>query len=816
MYRRTARTTLAALALCTVPAAAKAATIVVTTTAGEPVFNDDLCGLNEAVQAANADLNFSGCVRTGAGSDDTIVLGAGDYDAAEIIAVTSNMTVVGAGQGATTVHALGGAGFWVQQLGEVLPDLVLQDLGVMGDRPAGPVTCVRVGQGTALLQNVTLEGCFHGMDVFPNALAEAVDSLFAGNTASGIDNLGTLLLSESEVRQNQRSGIVVHGGASAEITGSLISGNADGGFGGGGIRNVEGSVLVLSSTISDNESTGNGAGIYNVAGFVEIESSSVEDNVGSGNAEGGGIWSGLVQFGQAELEVRGSLVSGNRAARGGGIALRGNDSSSGRLLFARSTLAGNHADFDGGGIYSRGQLDLESSTLSSNTCEGRGGGIYHESAGESHLGRSTIAFNSAGQGGGGVYLQSSGNPANSGNIIANNFAPPFTGVDINVDFALAAGIVAGQNLLLGNADGIVIGPGPMQVGDPVPQLAEPILVADPLLGPLTEINGRLVHPLLAGSPAIDASDATAAEPDQLGRSRPIDGDENGVSSVDYGAFEFDPAADTDRTFVTLEQELVLDASFESGVTGWVGSFGTTLASTTQQAASGTRSLLVSQRNIGTWQGAVYDLLGLAAPGERYDVSASLRIAGDPSEPVLLTRRAECAGGSGPLYQTVASGVASNQAWTSLAGTLVVPSCELQSLIVYAEGPRTGVNLFVDDASVFREYLAPDPALDTLPIAGSFSVQTDWGSGYCVDLGVTNTQSASTVTWSASFGLNGTVISSIWNLAVTVSGGTASVTPLGAWSSVLAPGQASHSLGFCATRPNGGSALPGTPTVIGQF
>jgi hypothetical protein len=73
-------------------------------------------------------------------------------------------------------------------------------------------------------------------------------------------------------------------------------------------------------------------------------------------------------------------------------------------------------------------------------------------------------------------------------------------------------------------------------GDQVGTAANPI---DPRLGPLANNGGPTrTHALLAGSPAIDASDNSAAPAtDQRGVARSRDGDDDGTSVVDIGAFE---------------------------------------------------------------------------------------------------------------------------------------------------------------------------------------------------------------------------------------------------------------------------------------
>jgi hypothetical protein len=66
---------------------------------------------------------------------------------------------------------------------------------------------------------------------------------------------------------------------------------------------------------------------------------------------------------------------------------------------------------------------------------------------------------------------------------------------------------------------------------------------DPKLGPLKNNGGfSQTHALLAGSPAIDAANAShCVAADQRGRYRPIDGNFDGVANCDIGAFEVQTA-----------------------------------------------------------------------------------------------------------------------------------------------------------------------------------------------------------------------------------------------------------------------------------
>jgi hypothetical protein len=261
------------------------------------------------------------------------------------------------------------------------------------------------------------------------------------------------------------------------------------------------------------------------------------------------------------------------------------------------------------------------------------------------------------------------------------------------------------------------------------------------------------------------------------------------------------------------QQLVTNQAFETDTSGWTASTGDTIATSTVQKHGGARSLRISNRNTATWQGAIYSLLSLAAPGDTLTASLWARVEGDPSEPVFFTMRSVCQGGA-PVFTRIADATATNTGWVQLNGTVVVPSCSLTELTVYAEGPRTGVVLYIDDVSVTHPIIKCTGRSG--PLNASFLVTTDWGTGYCVELRITNPGSTPTTDWSAAFSTNGTTIYDAWNVNRTASTGSVTMTPSQPFARVIAAGGTSNSLGFCANRPSGNHSLPSTPVATGVF
>ena len=774
------------------------------------------CTLPEAVTSLN-DLaaNPSATPQPGCGyvndgqSSRTIVVPSGNLVVGATMQVNATMTVVGAGIGQSVVSMGGQLGFYVRGTSGNAPTLTLRALSLVGSGALPVQTSAVVVEGIggtahAVLDHVrvaafTQNGVWafgnNAPPIGPSSLT-IVDSIVENNGLAGVEALGVnLTLSGSTISSNSNSGVravlndlALH----ASISACTISNNSadDGGgifFDGGGHDFAIEQLVVFDSTLQGNIAATDGGGAFITESNARFERVTATANIAG--FDGGGV---LATSGPDFLGVNISLFHSSlidneaMAGDGGGLALR-EESSDAWTHIDGCLFAGNVAAGDGGGVHTDGQPTyFDNSTLDGNQAA-RGGGWFHGFGGESHMNHCTVTRNTATVQAGGVYVNRS-NPSFAGNIIADNSAPFAPDVTIQPD---TEGGGFAFDCLIGNAES---SPGSFIPAD------GNLVGVDPLLGELQELGGpTAVRPLLAGSPAIDYRDTGTAF-DQRGVARPQG------AGFDIGAFEGSCSANV--------TELVSNQGFESGTAGWAPSYGASISASTLHARSGTRSLRVTSRNLGTWQGAEYNLLGLATPGETLGASLWARVEGDPSEPVLFTLRSTCQG-QATQYTAVAAATVTNHGWVELEGTIEIPSCTLSALTVYAEGPRTGVDLYLDAVSIERTTLqcgGDTPGL----LTGSIQVQSNWGAGYCVELIIHNPSAVPTTNWSATVNLNGTTITSLWNLATTGNSGSPTVTPQASWGQVIAAGGNSHSLGFCGSRPPGSTALPSGIVATGTF
>ena len=250
-------------------------------------------------------------------------------------------------------------------------------------------------------------------------------------------------------------------------------------------------------------------------GTLTVTACVLSNNVVIGMGGGGGI------LNQGTLTVNASTLSNNRASftfpphysAGGGIL---NDPA-GKLTLVNSTLTGNTADPEGGGISNAGSLTVVSSTISQNS------------------GHATFGNG----GGGGIANAAGGSLSLTNTIVAGNLGTMFAAPDAPSD--ISGAVAQADHSLVGAGDGstsLVNG----QNGSRVGTAARPI---DARLGPLQDNGGPTpTLALLPGSPAIDAGDNAAAPgpTDQRGLPRIA----NGV--IDIGAYEVQKPSAGDRFF----------------------------------------------------------------------------------------------------------------------------------------------------------------------------------------------------------------------------------------------------------------------------
>lgn len=300
--------------------------------------------------------------------------------------------------------------------------------------------------------------------------------------------------------------------------------------------------LVLSGlTLTGGKTSGNGGAVIVFSG----DRLQLSGCVVSGNAAGGYGGGGIFVQNLASATVTGCTIAGNEATagRGGGIASQG-----GRLVVRDSTISGNAAALAGGGISLEGFAEVHGSlaatnlTLSGNTAKGDGGGLAVAAGESATLASSTVAANTAdadgdGKGDGGGLQAVAGTTSLVGSILATNLDAGGQAPDCK------GGVTLTGYDLLGSAAGCKTsgpGTGSLPVGTDA-RLA-------PLGGYGGAVQ---THALLPASPAVDAGDPAgctdaagkALAVDARGAVRPFDGDGANGPRCDLGAYETGALAD---------------------------------------------------------------------------------------------------------------------------------------------------------------------------------------------------------------------------------------------------------------------------------
>lgn len=233
---------------------AEAATIVVDTLA-DSATPDSLCSLREAIQAANTNTPFFGCVAGSGPADRILFTVAGAIVlTSDLPAITGDLAVVGPGRDLLSLD--GDQQFRIFVDTAVSPSILLvRDLtlekGFMNLSTGGG--CVQAGTQTDLhLEDVTVRGCLttgNGGGVAAYRSVHLVRAWLDGNEAQGPGGGG---------------GLLVFGTGAASLMDSAITDNFashTNGPGGGAKISTNGEVVLANCTISGNRTNGRGGGL---------------------------------------------------------------------------------------------------------------------------------------------------------------------------------------------------------------------------------------------------------------------------------------------------------------------------------------------------------------------------------------------------------------------------------------------------------------------------------------------------------------------------------------------------------------------------
>ncbi|HLH06183.1 MAG TPA: endo-1,4-beta-xylanase [Terriglobales bacterium] len=144
---------------------------------------------------------------------------------------------------------------------------------------------------------------------------------------------------------------------------------------------------------------------------------------------------------------------------------------------------------------------------------------------------------------------------------------------------------------------------------------------------------------------------------------------------------------------------VVTSDFEDGLDNWTGFAGANVAVSTNQANTGTHSLLTTNRS-QTYQGPSIDLTQALTAGQPYIFKVAVRLAEGFAGPdtVNMTMRSTVNGSQ--TYTTVATGTVTDTGWVVLQGSFAPAASGLTDLLLYIEDDtNASASYYIDTFSV---------------------------------------------------------------------------------------------------------------------
>jgi hypothetical protein len=170
------------------------------------------------------------------------------------------------------------------------------------------------------------------------------------------------------------------------------------------------------------------------------------------------------------------------------------------------------------------------------------------------------------------------------------------------------------------------------------------------------------------------------------------------------------------SFTTLyaSTNVLTNPSFESGTYGWSARGGCSISSVTSPVPHAGSYCARAYGRTATWHGIQQEIKEKLVIGATYTVSAWLRTSTSAGSDVNITFQQT--DNAGTNYFVVGSGKASNSDWVQVSGSFTLNvTGTLTGLLVYVEGPDSGIDIYVDDVVVYGPSVVPiDPNKATNP------------------------------------------------------------------------------------------------------
>jgi uncharacterized repeat protein (TIGR01451 family)/CSLREA domain-containing protein len=431
--------------------AARAAGLVVNSTADTTMAGDGECTLREGILNANADADTTGGDCAAGSGADTITFSINGTIGLQsrLPNIEGELTISGPSaanltiSGSNAVSVLFVLGTGVVSLdkltvanGRGIQGAAVQNFGLLRISNSAFTGNIVTGAGGAIyhrgadmtIANSTfsVNSASKGGGIYsqpPNQASRLQISggTFAGNSADqggGISMFGgTLELTASFTNNSASQGGGVYAqGTAAIVTGSSFAGNSATSSGGAiyfkGPQNLE----VDITTFDGNTASTAGAGIFNQDGTLTIQYDTFTNNTVSGG-NGAGIWSA-----GGTLDISNSAFSGNSASSGGAL------NAANSLTLSNSTFSNNQVSNTGGAIAAGNQTTIDTSTFSGNSAASNGGGLSMVTGATVLVRNSTFNANSS-PGNGGGLINEGGALTLVNSTIANNTASYGGGIE---------------------------------------------------------------------------------------------------------------------------------------------------------------------------------------------------------------------------------------------------------------------------------------------------------------------------------------------------------------------------------------------------